>query len=526
MKPHNQNLAVTIGKNTLFSVLSSAANTGTRLLTVPIVIGYLGIGGYGIWSIIMTTAAYMRFGSVGVKSAFQKYVAEATGDGNYERANKLLSTGFAGMLVFSVAVLIPLTFFSRRIAVAAGVPPEFLKSAAAAISVLALIMVVANAGAAYEAIVMGGHRIDLARRFNTFFTIAEAVAIIVVLHLGYSLFTMALIMGMSEVGFIACCYFASRRILPQIRISSQFLTKTVIYELVRFAGSYQLVNILEVAYNAVLPFAILRAFGAEAAGLYALSVRVAMSSLLLTDAFLVPILSGGTMAYASGSTDTMQRLVKKAFKVTLGFSLAPLAFISLFGTTLVFAWTGVAVPAIRIAIYLVCVTGLFKAFSMLGLVLYRVSGHAVLDNVRQVLRLVVIFLVGIFAHQLGFYGVLAGLAAAELVGMVFMLFALTKTFHEFRAKSLLPDSVKLVIATALILAAGVVASHLPIPPGFNARMSATFKLGAASLGCLFAAWPVLLVTKSVTTSEGRALLGVFLPKRMRAAELTTQEEVR
>ncbi len=524
MKPHNQNLAVTIGKNTFFSIVSGVAQMGTRLITVPIVIGYLGIGGYGIWSIIMTTATYMRFGSVGIKSAFQKYVAEATGDGDYDRASKLLSTGFAVMLVLSIIVLVPLTFFSPQIAVAAGVPPEFLKSAAGAISILALIMVIANAGAAFEAIVMGGHRIDLARRFTTYFTVAEAVAIVGALRHGYGLFTMALIMGTSEVGFIACCYFASRRILPQICIGARFLSKSVIYELFRFAGSYQLVNILEVLYNAVLPFAILRSFGADLAGVYALAIRVVMSSLMLTDSFLLPILSGGTMVYASGSTETMQVLVKKAFKVTLGFSLVPLGFISLFGATMVLAWTGLAFTSIRISLYLVCLTGLFRSFSILGLVLYRVSGKAVLDNIRQVLRILVIFLVAICAQHLGFYGVLAGLAGAELVGMVFMLFALTRTFHAFRARSLLPDFVKLVTATTVILTAGIVASHLPISPGMSSRASATMKLGAASLGCLIAAWPALLLTKSITTAEGRALMGIFLPNRLKAVELATQEE--
>ena len=34
----------------------------------------------------MATAAYMRFGSAGLKSAFQKYVAEATGSGDFETA--------------------------------------------------------------------------------------------------------------------------------------------------------------------------------------------------------------------------------------------------------------------------------------------------------------------------------------------------------------------------------------------------------------------------------------------------------
>ena len=163
-------LAHTIGKNTIFGVVARIAQAGTRLITVPVVIAHLGLGGYGIWAIIMTASAYMRFGSIGIKSAFQKYVAEATGTGNYEEANRLLSTGSAAMFVLSICGLIPISLFSRQLAGALGVPPEFLKSAAGAISMLAVIMVLSNVAAAFEAIIMGGHRIDLARKFTTFLT--------------------------------------------------------------------------------------------------------------------------------------------------------------------------------------------------------------------------------------------------------------------------------------------------------------------------------------------------------------------
>src|SRR5581483_11856482 len=87
------NLAASMGRSTLFGLISNLAQVGTRAVTVPIITHYLGLIGYGMWNIVMTTATYMRFGAVGVKTAFQKYVAESTGTGDYERANKLLSTG-------------------------------------------------------------------------------------------------------------------------------------------------------------------------------------------------------------------------------------------------------------------------------------------------------------------------------------------------------------------------------------------------------------------------------------------------
>jgi O-antigen/teichoic acid export membrane protein len=513
-----RNLAHTIGRNTIFGVIARFAQVATRLVTIPIVIAHLGLGGYGIWSILMTTAAYMRFGSVGIKSAFQKYVAEATGNGDFETANKLLSTGCAVMLGLSVAVLIPVAWFSTALARAAGVPPEFLHAAAQSTSVLALIMVLSNVGAVYEAIVMGGHRIDLARNFATFFTVAEAVAIVILLHFGYGLFAMASVMAASEVGFVLCCYISSKKIVPQVSVGRKFVTSKAIPELVRFAGSYQLVNVLEVLYVSILPVAVLRVFGADAAGIYAVATRLVMSAVMLSDAFLVPILSGGAMVYASGSQEEMRRLITKSFKITLGLCLFPLTFIAVFGPTMVFAWTGQADSSLQVALWLVCAAGFFQAFSVLGLVLYRVSGNALLDNIRQGLRIVCLLSIVAFARHSGFYGVLAGLALTEFVGMVFMVYAVTKTFHSFHPKSLLPDALKLTAATALVLAAGAIATRIPLPAVSNGRWQAVLELAIVSLACLLAAWPALVLTKSVTGAEGKALIGIVLPRRMSAEQ--------
>ena len=504
-----------MGRSTVSGMVSKIAQVGTRFVTVPIVIAHLGLAGYGIWSIVMTTAAYMRFGSVGIKSAFQKYVAEATGTGDYETANKLLSTGCAIMAVLSVVGLIPIALFSKQLAGAAGVPGPFLSSAAGSISVLAIIMLLSNIGAVFEAIVMGGHRIDLARNLTTFFTIAEAGAILVLLHFGYGLFSMAAVMAASELGFVTCCYLVSRRIVQEIRLKLQYVTRAVLYELVRFAGSYQLVNILEVLYAAILPVTILRAFGADASGVYALVTRLVSAAVTLTDAFLLPVLSGGALLYASGSAEEMRRLICKSFKVTLGLTLLPLMLTAAFGTTIVFAWTGQVDPLFGISLRLVCVAALFQSLSLLELVLYRVTGRALMDNVRQALRIVILLGIAVFARKLGFTGVLWGLAVAELMGMLFMMLAITRAFHAFRVRSLLPDAVKLGAATAVITAVGVIALRVPIPTFGVGRSVAAVQLLMVSGGCLLAMWPALRLTKAVSGAEGRAILTAILGRRAR-----------
>jgi O-antigen/teichoic acid export membrane protein len=512
----DRHMASMIGKNTIFGMVANGVQVGTRFIMVPLVIHHLGLGGYGIWAIIMATAGYMRFGSAGLKSAFQKYVAESTGTGDFETANKLLSTGSLSMLVLSVAGLVPIAIYSRNLAVASGVPAEFLSAAAGAITLLALTMVMANFGAAFEATLMGSQRIDLTRTFNITTTLLEAIAIIALLHFGHGLFAMAVVMATSELAYISCCFVASRRIAPQIQIRISHFTSSVSRELIWYAGSYQLVNVLEVLYAMLLPVVMLKFFGAEIAGVYALATRLVTAVLMGQDALILPLLSGGAVIFATGSKERLIRFFKKSFKLTIAITLLPLAFVGVFGALLVYVWTGQTGSHFSAAIWLLCLGGFFNSISRLQLILYRASGNALHDNIRQAFRLGVLGILSIFGNSMGFNGVLLGLAVAELVGVVYMFIAMTSTLSFFTPRLFVRDTVRLVTATFGIVLVGLAVLMIPAPLSVNEHTMALIKLGEVSLACLLFSFPAIALTKSISVEEQRAVLSLLTPWRRNA----------
>lgn len=507
----DRHLAAAIGKNTLFGVISSAVQVGTRFVMVPVVIYHLGLDGYGIWAVVMAAAGYMRFGSAGLKSAFQKYVAEATGTGDFLTANQLLSTGSISMLAISLIGLIPLGLYSRSLARAGGVPPQFLGAAAGSITVLAIIMVLANFGSVFEASVSGAHRIDLTRKFTVLTTTAEAVVIISLLHFGYGLFAMAATMAVSELVYVACCFWAARRIIPEIRIGARYFTLGVFRELIRYAGSYQLVNVLEVLYGMILPVIVLRHFGASTAGVYAVATRLVIAALIGVDALILPLLSGGTVTFASGSIERMNRFLRKSFKIAMAASLLPLAFVATFGTLLVQVWTGQVGPEFRMAVWLTCFSALFASISRVQLVLYRASGNALHDNIRQAFRLGVLILLAELGSMIGFYGVLVGLVVAEFIGVVYMFFAMKSVLRFFAPKQLIPDTLRLATATGAMIAVGVAVAAVPIPWGTNGRVTGLIRLSEVVTACAIVAWPAVALTKSISREEQRLVLRIVTP---------------
>jgi len=218
------------------------------------------------------------------------------------------------------------------------------------------------------------------------------------------------------------------------------------------------------------------------------------------------------MVFASGSTERIRSLLAKSFKVTLGLTLLPLGLICAFGTYLVVAWTGQTDPSFRPALWLLSLGMLFQAFSLLGLVLYRASGRAILDNFREVLRIVTLLPMVFFARELGFIGVLGGIALAEFVGMVFMLFALSKTYQAFDVKVLLNDFLRLAAATAGIVVVASLAINVSFLHASSARMLAGIKIGIVGLVTLLAGYPFLYLTRAISLTETRMILNVFKRK--------------
>ena len=180
-------LAASIGKNTFFGLAGTVVHVSARIVVVPVVVQHLGLGGYGIWSVLMTIAGYMTLGGAGVKSAFQKYVAEATGTGDFDRASRLLSTGTAAVSLISIVVLVPLAIFSTPLAIAVGVPKVFLPAASKAIPLIAVTALLANVGQTYQSILTGAHRIDLREKIGFVLEPLNAVATIGLLYMGYGL---------------------------------------------------------------------------------------------------------------------------------------------------------------------------------------------------------------------------------------------------------------------------------------------------------------------------------------------------
>jgi len=509
----NRALADSIGKNTLFGVAGNLVHVLARILVVPVMIRYLGLDGYGIWAVLMSIAAYITLGGAGVKSAFQKYVAEATGTGDYDRASRRISTGTAAVFLLSVVVLVPLVIFAKKVAFAVGVPQTFLPAATKAIILLAFTAMVTNVSQTYQSILMGAHRIDLREKINIALEPVTTVFTIALLYFGYGLVAACAVFCGCQLAGSILWYYYSRRVAPMIHLSPRFVSRSEVRELVRFGASYQLVSMLELLYAAVLPVAILKFFGANAAGVFALAARLVSFATLVQGSYLQAILSGGSLVYAAGSMEQTNAFIVKSFKAMVVISVLPLAFIALYGAKIAFVWTGQSDPLLEGAVCLLCAGGVCRSLSSLFRVLYRVSGGAVMDNAQLLLGLGVAFALWPFGPNIGFYGMLGGVQVlGQLLGLILMSLSLASRYKGFRTRILAPTLLRFCIAAAIILGASVIALWLQLSWSASPRVLDMIRLATAAVISLLVALPALLLTGSVSRSEARSLSSALTRK--------------
>jgi O-antigen/teichoic acid export membrane protein len=515
--PVKRTLAQSMSKGTIFGVLANLVRYGTRLVLIPIIIAHLGLGGYGIWATLLVIAGYLRFGSSGIKATFQKYVAEAMGKGEFERANQLVTTGTIIFIGISAAVLIPAAIFSRFVAHVVGIPAQYMQASTIAITVMAIAYLISNGFAVFESAVLGAHRVDLMQYFTMIFMVFDLVFCIVALRLGYGLAALAVGMALSEVGYAVCGFLVARRVVPQISLRLKYLTTEVLRELVRFSGSYQLLNIMELFYVGVVPIVLLRELGANAVGVFAICDRLTRVMTLGLESSLVPLLSGSTTIFAGGSSARMRTFLSKVFKLCLILTVLPLSFAVVFGPPAVLAWTGQINPLFRYGILLVCLTSFFRSLAKVGMVMYRSTGAASMDIVAQLLRIVVLLLVIVLGKRWGFYGALSGLALAEFGGMVFMLEMLFRKLHCFGLPRLFSEAAHVSISALLVVGVGKILEVVSLHFHTASRMFVSVQLSVISIVVLALVWPTFILTNYLSPDDRTQILKMVLPSRRTVA---------
>ncbi len=205
-------------RNVLSNWGSYAVAMGVNFFLSPYVVRHLGNTGYGVWTLILSLTGYLGLLDLGVRGAVTRYIARFHTQADHDKAGNVASSA---MIIFSSAGLLAIlsslilaVFVVGRL----NIPSQYLMAARIVLLLTGLSVAVSLVNGVYGGIAVGLQRFDLTNSIEVTINVLRAAAIVVALHLGSGIVTLASI----QLGFTLARWIANialtRHLYPELRI--------------------------------------------------------------------------------------------------------------------------------------------------------------------------------------------------------------------------------------------------------------------------------------------------------------------
>ncbi len=221
-----------LAKNAVANLGRGSAAATVALLLPPVLVRHMTPASYGVWVLVLQTAAYVGYLNFGLQTAIGRYVAYANEKQNVEQRDSVFSTAFVGLCCSALVSLICLAAATLAApAIFPSVPSPLIPQMRLALLLVGFSMAVELPASACNGVFIGMERYEIpaltvggAHLFSALGVIAAALA-------GRSLVVMAAIIAAANLLSCGAQYLALCRIAPDVRFQLSLVRRSTAREL-------------------------------------------------------------------------------------------------------------------------------------------------------------------------------------------------------------------------------------------------------------------------------------------------------
>ena len=291
----------------------------TRLLITPFVLHHISIEEYGLWGFCFAILTYLGISFNGSSTTYIKYIAKYKKNNDFEKINKLLSSGTFILSVFLFFCFILLILFTNFIIDNSSITPSLQEKAKNLLLFCAIVMIITNAFSGFYSGLIAINKAALAKTIWFLCGIMEIGCILLFLQNGYGIYGLAyayLIQTFVQHLFL---YIYLKKYIPEIKFRPKYIKFSYIKKFLVFGGKIQCISILIVVLYSLDRIILTNFLGLESTGLYELGRKFpfAGSSLVLASQItILPLAATFTNVVIHDITPK-----KRSYVVLTGFFL-------------------------------------------------------------------------------------------------------------------------------------------------------------------------------------------------------------
>ncbi len=333
----------TLGRNAWVGAMAEVWRIGSRFLLTPIVLHAIGLRGYGTWSLVFSLTTYMSMTNASLGIAYNKFTAECVRTGAYDRLARIIGAGIATVSAASCVGLVAIWWMAPVILQMLHVPVELRGDARVALAVVMSVLVARMTIGCTLDVLAGLQRIDRAQQLNVLASVIDFAISVPLLLQGLGLRGIATGYAVGQVSAYLLAWFFVRRLDPRIVISPFSATLEGLREIVRVGGRFQLLAVVNTTVAEGIRFLLSVLVDPSATALYDLADKLVNLGRALSGAVLAPLLAAFADLQAGVDVAAERNLFVHASKAVAIVSAATFAYLSMFASSALLAWTGTPV---------------------------------------------------------------------------------------------------------------------------------------------------------------------------------------
>lgn len=275
----------------------------TRFFIPPFVLSRIGMEAYGLYGALFVLVAYFGMSAIGFSNAYVKYVAQFAAQGQQQRANRLLSSGFTLMAGIGVAGYMAFLLLWGRLAVWIHVPPRLMADATVLAWLVVGVFFAYLALSVFRDVLTGLQEIAATQKIWIGTFLLETVLIFALVGAGLGLRGLAVAFSLRMLCEVAAQFGMARRRVPWLRVRLMWPDRESLRLLAGFGGIVQVNCMLAIFLNSIERVIATPLIGLGASGLLDLAKRFPGMATSIPSAFATSVLPSAADIHARAESD-------------------------------------------------------------------------------------------------------------------------------------------------------------------------------------------------------------------------------
>ena len=383
----------TLRRNARASVIGWAVQQGSKFFLVPIIIHYINYDGYALISFAFIMMTYFTLQNFGITNAFVNYTAECYVSRDFDRLNRILSTGMAVCLVLAAATVLIVWYFTDTIISYFAIEVSRIDDARYVVRCIGLICAATTVFGLYRAALTGIQRIDRITMTNMVFSVFEFVAITALLYFGLGVRAVMTVYTASQFGFLVLVALQTKWFMPELRVNPLRAERASLRPIISLGGRMQLLGITAVILSTMDGLAVTKYEGLAFAGVYLVARRLLQRLQALPAQGFGPLMPASADLHSREDFHKLAQVFVAAMRILAVGSAFMFAFIAVNGDLVIQGYIGPDKQDSRtvFALGFLCVSTFLHILTGPGSSMLRGAGKPLLEMTYQVLAIPIYF---------------------------------------------------------------------------------------------------------------------------------------